>query len=502
MRSRKSTCNVKTHQLHMSPKVTVYISCCNYGRFLREAINSVLNQSLDSWELFLVNDGSKDQTSEIMTDYKKRHRDKITFIDSNESNGLRAWANYVIENAKGEYIMRLDADDILDENALLVLSMYLDNHPDISLVFPNYMYVNEDGEILAVENRRKIGVETQRLDLPAHGACTMIRREVLWEIGCYNTNFTAQDGYELWLKVIDKYSVGNVSTPLFYYRQHDNSMSKDETQILESRMAIKRHIVANGKDSNLKILGIIPVKNTYRDIPNIALTRIAGKPLIDYSIDETLRTEGLDKVIITTDDNRVMDYCRKYENLITLMRPKELSRTCTLLSQVTCHAVEFVEKQYRYYPDIIVVLSIHSPLRTSHHIRTAIDTLILYKQSSVISVFEDHDLHLKNGTEGLVPLNWSSLEKVRLEREALYTDNGAVRAFWRDTLSEKDIFGRKIGHMVMQYEDSFQIKDHFSLKTIERRLKSRREICDFSIVEIGEAHGRSLKDKNRATNHR
>ena len=96
--------------------------------------------------------------------------------------GLQKSANRVIKTSLGEYILRLDADDILDENALLVLSNYLENNSEIALVFPGFILINEEGEILAVEKLRKIGVETKMLDLPAHGACSMVRKNILKSI--------------------------------------------------------------------------------------------------------------------------------------------------------------------------------------------------------------------------------------------------------------------------------------------------------------------------------
>ena len=62
----------------------------------------------------------------------------------------------------------------------------------------------------------------------------------LKKLGGYSTSFNAQDGYELWLKILSRNSIGNITTPLFYYRQHPKSLSKDENRILEARRKIKR----------------------------------------------------------------------------------------------------------------------------------------------------------------------------------------------------------------------------------------------------------------------
>ena len=90
------------------------------------------------------------------------------------------------------------------------------------------------------ENRRKVGADARLLDLPAHGACTMVRKRVLKAVGGYSETADAQDGYELWLKVLQRYhaQVANVATPLFYYRQHGSSLSTDRDRILAARRDI------------------------------------------------------------------------------------------------------------------------------------------------------------------------------------------------------------------------------------------------------------------------
>jgi len=449
----------------LNSKVTIYIPSHNYGEYLEEAIESVLSQTYKNWELFLIDEGSTDNTLSIMETYKNNSTYNVKIIKNKKAIGLRACANKVIKKAKGEYIIRLDADDFFDDNALLVLSDYLDKNQDIALVYPNYFFINSNGKILAVEKHKKISNQTKLLDMPAHGACALVRTKIIKEIGGYNTAFDAQDGHELWLKIIEKNKVANVTTPLFYYRQHVKSLSRDNKRILNARMKIKRSMV-NRNNKKYKILGVIPAKNTYKNIPNIVMKKIAGFPLIDYSISEAVKTNELNKIIVITDDKKVDAYCKNNKKITSLIRPKNLSKNSTLLSEVVENAVNHMENEHEFYPDIIVVMSIHSPLRKSKYIQKAIDTLVLYGPNSVISVYEDYGLHLKHGANGLEPFNWSSLKKVRLEREALYTDNGAIRAFWRKTLKKDDMFGDVIGHIVMPQEDSYQIKDEFTTDII------------------------------------
>ena len=127
--------------------------------------------------------------------------------------------NVAIRLARGGYIMRLDADDFLDENCLGLLSNVLDTKPEVGLVYPDYYHVDEDGEVIELVRRKKIGEEVELLDLPAHGACTMIRRDVLLRLGSYSEKFSCQDGYDIWLKMVHSCHPYNVNLPLFYSKR-------------------------------------------------------------------------------------------------------------------------------------------------------------------------------------------------------------------------------------------------------------------------------------------
>ena len=122
--------------------VTIYIPCRNYGNFLTQSVESVFNQSYSNWELIIVNEASDDNTSGIAKGLCKREPKKTTFIDNKKPLGLQKLANLVLSQANGKYMMRLDADDWLDENALLLLVTKLESSSDSGLVFGNYYYTN------------------------------------------------------------------------------------------------------------------------------------------------------------------------------------------------------------------------------------------------------------------------------------------------------------------------------------------------------------------------
>lgn len=463
------------------PKVSVYIPCNNYGNYISQAIDSVIGQSLPNWELIIIDDGSKDDTATIAASYLQKYHQKMRIIKHEKPLGLQKSANEALESAHGEYIMRLDADDYLDESALFVLSDYLDRHPEVALVYPNFIYVDEYGNYLGIENRKRIGSESEVLDLPAHGACTLMRKRILKTLGGYDEAFDRQDGYELWLKVVNNYPVANVTTPLFFYRQHGGSLTQDEDKLLAARAKIKQTQMEQRPKGPLKprTLGVILAKNTYDHLPNIVLTQLAGKPLIDYTI-EAARKAELDEIIVTTDDPSVVDYCAsEHPEIIAVLRPDDLVASRVRESALVEHAVGIVE-QGDFYPDIVVALSIHAPLRRSEHIKEAIDTLSLYNVDSVVSVYEDRDLHYVHGKYGLEKINPAMHRRIRVEREGLYVDNGSVRVVWRDILNADDMFGKKLGHFVMSKRESFQIKHAQDVWQIEQ------------IIEQQNQHGRLL----------
>ena len=241
-----------------APMVSVYITNHNYGRFIKQSIESVLNQKFKNFELIIIDDGSTDNSREVIERYKRRHNVKIVY---QQNRGLNISNNIALKLAGGKYIMRLDADDYMDENALLVMVDKIGEDAQIAMVFPDYYVVDEKGMVLAHEMRHDFK-KTTLMDQPAHGACSLIRKSALLEVGGYYEDFTCQDGYELWIKFVKKFKIANTNLPLFYYRKHNRNLSRNQCRLLKTRHEIikkgvrhldikeKNHI---GKTSKLKI---------------------------------------------------------------------------------------------------------------------------------------------------------------------------------------------------------------------------------------------------------
>ena len=446
-------------------KVTVYIPAYNYGKYIEKAIQSVLNQTMRDWELIIINDGSTDNTSDILKKYE--HHPKIR-ITEQENRGLTVSNNIALRLCNGEYLLRLDADDYLDENALLILSNTLDAKPDVGLVYPDYYIVDEDGEVIEIVRRKKIGEEVELLDLPAHGACTMFRKECLLQIGGYEESIECQDGYDVWLKFIQLFKPYNVNLPLFYYRRHPGSLSTNQQKILKVRRNIKRNFVNKYKGNAIpKVLAIIPVLKKSISSPSSPFTDMAGKPLIWYTLYQASRTKMLDKIVVTSDDEEVLEYAKAFEkNIIRIKRPCGLTKPSSKIQSTVNHTLTVLKEEVDYNPDAVMVLYINAPLRRKMHIEKAIDTLTIFDVDSVVSVCEELAFCYQHAKSGLVPIH--NKRNLRVERKALYKENGAILLSKVDAITEEDFLGKKIGHIIMLPEESIKINSHFEFWLAEK----------------------------------
>lgn len=440
-------------------KVSVYIPTFNYGIYIEKAIESVLSQTMKEWELIVIDDGSTDNTLDIIKKYDSHLQ--ITIIKQ-KNKGLNKTNNIALRLARGQYIMRLDADDFLDENALLLLSNTLDSNKNIGLVYPDYYEIDPKENILNLVRRKKIGEEVELLDLPAHGACTMFRKNVLLDIGGYHEEFNRQDGYEIWLRFIVKYKPENLNIPLFYYRQHPVSITKDQNKLLEARRNIKRNFVAKELDNRIPItLGIIPVTKNSIYHYGEPFQKIGGKPLIWYTLEEATNASNLDKIILATDDERLLEFASNYEKVDVIIRPKVQSSPSIHMHEVVNFVLEHLLNNENYKPEAVCTLYINTPLRKAKHIDLAIDTMAIFDVDSVVSIEEELSYcyhHSKFGLQGI-----EKVREIRLEKNAIFKENSAIFLSKTEVFENDTIIGEKIGHITMLPEESVKINSQYNL---------------------------------------
>jgi GT2 family glycosyltransferase len=233
-------------------------------------------------------------------------------IVTTEGLGLAGAANLGVRSSSGEYVIRLDADDYFDENILLVLSNYLDVHPNVGMVFCDYYTVDTHGEIIEQRRRAKLNSEVELLDRPALAAGAMYRRSCFDRIGGYDESLRYQEDYDFWIKFIEKFVVRNVSLPLMYYRMHGSSMSRNWEGRMKARRAVKQRFVEANRDRHAsKILAIVPARADILDGKKLPLLPLGTSDLLGRAIDSLTGCDLVDRIVVSTEDQDTADRAKQ-----------------------------------------------------------------------------------------------------------------------------------------------------------------------------------------------
>jgi glycosyltransferase involved in cell wall biosynthesis len=212
-----------------SPRVSVVMPVRNGARFLREALDSIIGQSFEDLEIVVIDDGSVDETPAILDDYAAR--DARIRVYGGPPIGLTAALNRGWRLASGEYIARMDADDVASSERLEKQVRALDQDSQLGMVGSRVSVMTSAGEEILIlhypegdaELRRELAIS----NCFTHSS-TMIRRAVLEELDGYRLD-QAED-YDLWLRISERYMLGNLPEVLLRYRQHRGQFSLDKLE--------------------------------------------------------------------------------------------------------------------------------------------------------------------------------------------------------------------------------------------------------------------------------
>ena len=235
-----------------SPKVSVIIPAYNASKFIREAIDSVLNQTYKDYEIIVVDgrDGSTDSTREIVAEYG----DAVRYFHQ-ENRGLSDARNKGILNSKGEYIAFLDSDDLWFENKLALQVEFLDSHRDVGLVFSDSLFKTY-GDVTAME-QRLVGRRFFQTAKPYRGEVlcqlfvvnfipvltVLVRKECLLKVGLFKMEYDSAEDYDLWLRVSRVFKVDYIDEPLAIYRIRGDSLVHKSDRLLSNLILIKKNVL-------------------------------------------------------------------------------------------------------------------------------------------------------------------------------------------------------------------------------------------------------------------
>lgn len=219
------------------PLVSVIMPAYNARPFIEEAIRSVLTQDYPNIELVVIDDGSSDGTPELAEQYG--HRVKVL---RQRNAGPAAARNRGIAEASGEFIAFLDADDVWLPGKVALQVQYLQDHPDVGVVFGAFVrwHCQPDGSFSAPLSATNTACKEFELvpehsgwvytallfDNVIHIITAMIRRTVVEEVGNMNESLSTGEDYDFWLRVSQEFRADKLTRTLAYYRMHAASITQ------------------------------------------------------------------------------------------------------------------------------------------------------------------------------------------------------------------------------------------------------------------------------------
>lgn len=225
------------------PTFDVIIPAYNAARFLPAALDSVIAQTFTDWRILLVDDGSQDNTPELVAPYQERLGDKLKYIRQPNA-GLPAARNTAIRNSTAEFLALLDADDVwLPQRLEKTIQVFRDG-PEVGLVHGLNARIDANGDVIDTcleRGRHAEGwvapyIYMRMLDLNC--PTVSFRRVCVDEVGLFDETFRATEDRDLWLRIALRYKVGLVREVIAHYRMSAQSMSTDLDRMLRSQLKL------------------------------------------------------------------------------------------------------------------------------------------------------------------------------------------------------------------------------------------------------------------------
>lgn len=213
----------------MSKKlISVIIPVYNQELFLGRCLRSILSQSInrEDFEIIVIDDGSKDGSLKIIQSFGN----EIILIKNKKNKGLPYSINRGIKKSSGKYIVRLDSDDYVNKNFLLILKIFLDENLNYDAVSCDYYLVNNKEKFLSRQNCLERSI----------GCGIMFRAKHLKKIGLYDENFLLHEDKDYRIRFTKKYKINRIPLPLYRYRVHNKNITKNKKKLGKFMKKLKK----------------------------------------------------------------------------------------------------------------------------------------------------------------------------------------------------------------------------------------------------------------------
>jgi len=211
-----------------SPVVSVLMTVYNGEKYIVEAVDSILNQTYTDLEFIVIDDGSTDNTANILRDLAAN--DPRLKVYTEKNRGIARSMNHALRLAKGEFVAKMDADDVSLPKRLEVQVKYLREHPEVVGLGSAWEVIDDAGRLLTALHPPTDDQNVQAELLKGHGAithaCGLMRREELIAAGSYDETFDVAEDLDMWLRLGERGKLENLPQVLVQYRIHNSSVSE------------------------------------------------------------------------------------------------------------------------------------------------------------------------------------------------------------------------------------------------------------------------------------
>lgn len=221
--------------------ISIGIPIYNAEDFLADAINSIIAQSYTNWELILIDDGSKDKSLEIAKTFESQDN-RIRVISDGVNKKLPARLNQIIYEANGDYIARMDADDMVHSERLAKQLDFLQSNPEFDLVSTSLISIKNNNEIIGIRTYLPKQITKKDALLGQSGIvhASILAKKSWYQRNLYNEVNALAEDYELWLTaaINNDLKVGFLPEYLYYYREESSATKKKMLKGYNTQMQI------------------------------------------------------------------------------------------------------------------------------------------------------------------------------------------------------------------------------------------------------------------------